>query len=149
MTLTGRKCWKNSFNRFIKSRYPFGSYHFLINYEVRAGGKVVVKEVFFDDDLTGVKVPYINERPMLYGVQRANGLKYDKPLTMDQSDALRGAWQLGNPNTQVTTEYAAVNGMQNNLEKAAWLMGVHLDNAYRTANPNEYTLCQPQRGKLY
>ena len=35
-----KKYWKNPLNRFVKSRYPFGSYHYLINYEVEANGKI-------------------------------------------------------------------------------------------------------------
>jgi hypothetical protein len=55
-------------------------------------------------------------------------------------ERLEGAWEVRRPTPNITTRHAAVNGMLNNLEKAGWLMGVHLDAAYRNADPSEYTL---------
>ena len=61
---------------------------------------------------------------MLYNVKRGNGMRYDRPMTEEEIRELRGAWRLGEPVPQITTRHAAVNGMQNPLERAAWLMGV-------------------------
>ena len=135
-----KRHWRNPLNRFIKSRYPFGQYHFLINYLVEDDYRILVREIFYDDDLTGMKTPFANERPMMYNVQRLSGMKYERPINVAESGALRLAWEVGDPTSQVTTQHAAVNGMLNDLEKAGWLMGVHLDNAYRNVNPKEYTL---------
>lgn len=47
---------------------------------------------------------------------------------------------MSEPTHRVETRYAAVNGMQNDLGKAAWLMGNHLDVAHPQANMDQYTL---------
>lgn len=135
-----KKHWRNAWLRFIKSRYPFPNYHYKIEYEVQGNGRIAVMEIYHDSDLYGSQEPASNERNMLYYVRRDNGMKYDRPLTLDEVGQLRGAWQVTKPVPNITTHYAAVNGMKNNLEKAGWLMGVHLDAAYRNANPDEYTL---------
>jgi hypothetical protein len=135
-----KRHWRNPWLRFIKSRYPFPGYHYLIEYEVQSNGGIAVTEILYDEQLFGPQKPYANECNMLYNVQRGNGMKYDRPLAREELDNLPDAWRLDKPVPQITTRHAAVNGMQNNLNKAVWLMGVHLDAAYRTANPKEYTL---------
>lgn len=50
----------------------------------------------------------------------------------------RGIWQVAGKVDKVSTAYAAVNGQSNNLTKATWLMGQHLEFQYK--NLNEYTL---------
>ncbi len=50
----------------------------------------------------------------------------------------QGIWQVASKVDKVTTAYAAVNGQSNNLTKATWLMGQHLEFQYKTLN--EYTL---------
>lgn len=50
----------------------------------------------------------------------------------------QGIWQVASRVEKVTTAYAAVNGQSNNLNKATWLMGQHLEFQYK--NLNEYTL---------
>ncbi|MFA7556016.1 MAG: hypothetical protein WCY88_17360 [Spongiibacteraceae bacterium] len=50
----------------------------------------------------------------------------------------RGIWQTSNQVDKVTTRYAAVNGQSNNLTKATWLMGSHLE--YEFKSLQEYTL---------
>lgn len=50
----------------------------------------------------------------------------------------QGIWQVSNRVDSVTTRYAAVNGQSNNLAKASWLMGSHLE--YEFKNLQEYTL---------
>lgn len=58
-----------------------------------------------------------------------------------------GVWQVGAKVEQVNTVYAAVNGQSNNLTKAVWLMGSHLE--YEFAAIREYTLFHnPSRGGL-
>jgi hypothetical protein len=132
--------WRNPFVRFIKSRYPFPHYHFFINYSAEPDGTIWVMEIFFDEILTGSQKSKSNERPMLYEVSRIKEFRYEKPITRDESRTLNATWQIENPVSQISTDYAAVNGMLNEIGKAAWLMGIHIDNAYRNANPNSYTL---------
>lgn len=50
----------------------------------------------------------------------------------------QGIWQVTGRVDSVTTRYAAVNGQSNNLAKASWLMGSHLE--YEFKNLHEYTL---------
>ena len=51
-----------------------------------------------------------------------------------------GVWAVGQRMGEtVDTKYAAVNGQSNNLAKATWLMGKHLEHAYGKGF-NEYTL---------
>lgn len=135
-----KRNWRNAWLRFIKSKYPFPNYHYMIEYEAKANGGIAVMEIYHDRDLYGSKEPASQERNMLYNVERLNGMKYDRPMEQAEIDQLRGAWEVGKPVTHITTRYAAVNGMKNNLQKAGWLMGVHLDAAYRNANPSKYTL---------
>lgn len=54
----------------------------------------------------------------------------------------QGIWQVASKIDKVTTAYAAVNGQSNNLNKATWLMGQHLEFQYK--NLNEYTLSTTQ-----
>lgn len=50
----------------------------------------------------------------------------------------RGTWQIDGKVDSVATPYAAVNGQSNNLAKATWLMGDHLEFEFK--NLQEYTL---------
>jgi hypothetical protein len=144
-----KRHWRNSWLRFIKSKYPFPNYHYMIEYEVQSDGRIAVMEIYHDRDLYGSKEPASRERNMLYNVGRGNGMKYDRPMMTGDIEQLEGAWEVGRPVPNITTRHAAVNGMQNNLKKASWLMGVHLDAAYQGANPDEYTLFHnPSEGKL-
>jgi hypothetical protein len=132
--------WRNAWLRFIKSKYPFPNYHYMIEYEVQANGHIAVMEIYHDRNLYGSQEPASHERNMLYNVRRLNGMKYDGAMEKRDIERLEGAWEVRRPTPNITTRHAAVNGMLNNLEKAGWLMGVHLDAAYRNADPSEYTL---------
>lgn len=51
------------------------------------------------------------------------------------------AWQSTRvPASEIKTRHAAVNGMNNDLAKAIWLMGDHLSKQYNNDNVQEYTL---------
>ncbi len=76
----------------------------------------------------------------MYKVHQNGDSKYDGPKDREDLGILSGEWQLGQPTPQITTEHAAVNGMQNDLGKAAWLMGVHTQVAYKDDNVKDYTL---------
>lgn len=51
-----------------------------------------------------------------------------------------GAWEANEKVKSVTTAYAAVNGQSNNLGKATWLMGAHLEFEFGKGSINEFTL---------
>ena len=50
----------------------------------------------------------------------------------------QGIWQVNGKAEKISTTYAAVNGQSNNLTKATWLMGAHLE--YEFKSLQEYTL---------
>jgi len=52
----------------------------------------------------------------------------------------QGVWESKGKVDSVTTSYAAVNGQSNNLTKATWLMGAHLDFEFGKGAVKEYTL---------
>ncbi len=62
------------------------------------------------------------EKPALYKIMKKNGV-----------------WSIVGKTQKVTTRYAAVNGQSNNLAKARWLMGAHLDFEFGKG-VNEFTL---------
>ncbi len=52
----------------------------------------------------------------------------------------QGVWKQAEKVNSVTTQYAAVNGQSNNLAKATWLMGAHLEFEFGKGSVQEYTL---------
>lgn len=66
--------------------------------------------------------------------------KLEKPGLYKIKKTGQGNWIKEFSATKITTGYAAINGMQNNLNKATWLMGAHLDFEYGKSNMKEFTL---------
>ncbi|MEH8018942.1 hypothetical protein MN202_16995 [Rheinheimera muenzenbergensis] len=130
----------NPFRRIYRTRYPFRSYHYLIEYRTAANGQVVIDEIFFDKTLAGEKTNTAAERTMLYHIGRDANQRYDQAKDERGIDALGLSVQNIEPTNQVRTEHAAVNGMLNDLNKAAWLMGVHAQTAYSSDTISAYTL---------
>lgn len=52
----------------------------------------------------------------------------------------QGVWKQVEKVSSVTTQYAAVNGQSNNLDKATWLMGAHLEFEFGKGSIKEFTL---------
>lgn len=90
-----------------------------VDYRV-ANGEVMVYNIQPTDRLQNQRDKL--EQPALYRVKRNN----------------QGFWQISGKVDKVSTAYAAVNGQSNNLTKATWLMGAHLEYEYKTLQ--EYTL---------
>ncbi|MDP5138470.1 hypothetical protein ORJ04_21205 [Rheinheimera baltica] len=130
----------NPFRRLYRSRYPFRSYHYLVEYKTTGSGQVVINDIYFDRSLYGAKQHYAAERTMLYSVRRTSQHNYDGAKGRGDIEAIQGAWQLDEPVSQINTEHAAVNGMQNEVERAAWLMGAHAQAAYSADGIKGYTL---------
>lgn len=63
----------------------------------------------------------------------------EKTATYKVKKNSSGIWQVAQKVDDVPTDLAAVNGQSNNLAKATWLMGQHLEVAYGK-NITEYTL---------
>jgi len=92
----------------------------LINYRI-ANGQVVVFNIQPRDKLQIQRDKL--EKPGLYHVKKTN----------------KGIWTISGKAEKVNTSHAAVNGMLNNLTKATWLMGSHVEHAYGK-NISQYTL---------
>ncbi|SBS28780.1 hypothetical protein MSP8886_01312 [Marinomonas spartinae] len=140
---------RNPLRRIWRNKYPFRSYHYLIQFEI-VNGFIVIGDIFFDKQLHGPKGTSSHERTMLYEVNRLSNARYNKALKENEIDALREAWDTTTPSpvSNIKTSHAAVNGMQNELAKATWLMGTHVDAAYRSDNIQAYTLFHnPSDGK--
>jgi len=138
---------RNARERLQRVRYPFKSYHYLISYGVAPDGHVLIKRIWFDALLVGSQSGgHQMERNLLYVVNRTGDAKFSSDFRKlgsskdEVSAALRRAWGKPEPTLRVDTHYAAVNGMLNELSKATWLMGTHLDTAYPTGGFNQYTL---------
>ncbi|QLE84787.1 hypothetical protein FLM48_06630 [Shewanella sp. Scap07] len=131
---------RNPFRRLWRTKYPFRTYHFLIRYEQASSG-INIEDILFDKQLSGPKERFAAERTMLYEVKRTSIATYNKAMDKDGIEEIEGAW--GNepkPTARVNTAHAAVNGMQNSVTKATWLMGTHLDTAYKGDGIQAYTL---------
>jgi len=66
--------------------------------------------------------------------------RLEKPGLYKITKNAQGNWVKSFAATKIITDYAAVNGQSNNLNKATWLMGAHLDFEYGKTNLKEYTL---------
>jgi hypothetical protein len=146
---------RNKFNYWQslwRSRYPFDRYHYMIQYlRDPAGPGIVIEDVYLDTDLLKSQVPTRNERNALYEVRakrtqgdqahaRMSKSQYPGIKTIEEGKALPTFWAEPLPVTQVQTRFAAVNGMQNSLTKASWLMGEHVKAAFSDQPIDVYTL---------
>ncbi|XQW85762.1 hypothetical protein ACOYR1_03220 [Thalassotalea piscium] len=131
---------RNPLRRLWRTKYPFRNYHYLLAY-THQDDQINIDDILFDVQLKGPKTNFSAERTMLYHVDRQTSATYNKALDEEGIDELKGAWNRNpNPTTKVSTSHAAVNGMLNELDKAAWLMGTHLDTAYQSDSIKAYTL---------
>ena len=130
----------NGFRRLWRCKYPFRNYHYLIEFSRTGDNGILIEEVLFDRNRTGGKMADGLQRSLLYHVRDNGGPRYRDVNKTIETEKLLQAWDRSSPTTQIRTRHAAVNGMQNNLAKAQWLMGAHLDVAYPEAKLTEYTL---------
>lgn len=101
------------------STYKLESNYYRADYRI-ANGEVIVYNIQPVDRLQ--KQRDRQEQTALYKITRNE----------------QGIWQVSGKVESVNTRYAAVNGQSNNLAKAAWLMGSHLE--YEFKSLHEYTL---------
>ncbi len=90
-----------------------------LDYQIYSGQVTVFNIQLIDNQQ---KIRDSLEKPALYRVKKANGV-----------------WSIASKTNKVTTSYAAVNGQSNNLAKARWLMGAHLEQEFGKG-VSEYTL---------
>ena len=102
------------------STYQLSNIDYVIQYRI-ANGQVVVFNIQPRDKLQIQRDKL--EKPGLYHVKKTN----------------KGIWTISGRAEKVNTSHAAVNGMLNNLTKATWLMGSHVEHAYGK-NISQYTL---------
>ncbi|WP_123421655.1 hypothetical protein [Gallaecimonas pentaromativorans] len=133
---------KNAFQRLRRSQYPFKGYHYLVMFAVE-GPNIVVNDVLFDKRLLSSQEASNMERNALYRVKR-NGYAAFDPSKGDSelADKLADNWDNLTPQPvhRIETRHAAINGMLNGLSKATWLMGTHLETAYKGHRIDDYTL---------
>lgn len=140
---------RNPLKRLWRTQYPFRSYHYLIEF-IHKDNQIIIEDVLFDRKLTGPKSKFSAERTMLYHVERLTSATYDKAKNEKGIKKLEGAWESDpKPTQKVNTVHAAVNGMQNEVDKAAWLMGTHLDTAYKVDGIKAYTLFHNPTDKAF
>ena len=131
---------RNPLRRLWRTKYPFRNYHYLIKYDLQEN-TINISDILFDKQLQGKQNTFAAERTMLYEVKRKTSATYNKAMEEEEVEELKGAWNnTPQATARVNTEHAAVNGMQNDLVKAAWLMGTHLDAAYQGDGIKAYTL---------
>ena len=124
---------------FRAKKAPGLAGNFIIKYSINSD-YTIVTAIILNGNLLGVKKNSADERASLYNVERINKINFDKGISESDVRKLTLAWKMKRPVTEVKTHHAAVNGMLNDLEKAAWLMGVHADVAYKKDSFNEFTL---------
>ncbi len=124
---------------FRAKKSPGFAGNFIIKYSISPMA-VTVTSIMLNLDVLVSMPNSKDERTALYEVERLNKITFNEGLSLAQVEELKESWQLKRPVTNVNTTHAAVNGMLNDLNKAAWLMGTHGDIAYRKDAFNDYTL---------
>ncbi|MBK9991228.1 MAG: hypothetical protein IPP19_10975 [Verrucomicrobia bacterium] len=130
----------NLLRRLWRCRYPYRNYHYLITFSRTNAGGITIEDVMFDENRTGLNVIPSQQRNLLYYLARETQERYRDVKSKDEAQKLKLAWKAPTPVNAIHTRHAAVNGMQNDLTKASWLMGTHVDVAYSQSDVQEYTL---------
>lgn len=130
----------NGFRRLWRCRYPFHNYHYLINFSRTGDNGILIEDIYFDKGRTNEFLPAGLQRNLLYKVSGSSEVRYRDAKNRDDARVLADQWGDAIPVSKIRTRHAAVNGMQNDLAKAQWLMGTHLDVASPDANVKEYSL---------
>ena len=102
-----------------------------------------ISTYMLENDAYRVDYRIANGEVVVYNIQLVNRLQKQRDR-LEQAGLYRikknnqGIWQVNGKAEKILTTYAAVNGQSNNLTKATWLMGAHLE--YEFKNLQEYTL---------
>ncbi|AZZ95124.1 hypothetical protein EUZ85_01270 [Hahella sp. KA22] len=102
--------------------------------------KIIISSIGINEKVVGSRRFRWQEKPGLYEIPRVSNTRYHEHSDSADILALPRSWGGPTPVVEVKTDHAAVNGMLNDLEKATWLMGVHLDTAYWDDQFQDYTL---------
>jgi hypothetical protein len=126
-----RRDLKGSIARLWKTISPFNGYHYIITFE-KLGSNIHIKDIFFNNELLGIKQNISSERNVMYEVSRADvPASFNKNFNKDIVTQLQSGWDSENvkPVSRIETRHAAVNGMQNDLGKI-WT-AIYLNNCHR------------------
>ncbi len=104
-------------NSLVTHSTEFETYR--LDYQIHSG-QVIIFNIQLVDRFQKIRDGI--EKPSLYKIKKTSGV-----------------WSVVGKTEEVTTRYAAVNGQSNNLAKARWLMGAHLDFEFGK-EVNEFTL---------
>ena len=137
-----RRDLKGSIARLWKTVSPFNGYHYIITFE-KLGPNIHIKDIYFNNELLGTRPNISSERNVMYEVSRTKTpASFSENFDDKTVTKLQAGWNSENakPVHRIETRHAAVNGMQNELTKASWLMGTHVDVAHANENVGKYTL---------
>lgn len=81
----------NPFRRIYRTRYPFRSDHYLLEYKTNGAGQVVIDDIYFDRNVLGTKSNIANECTTLCNVSRESIGNYTGPAPSDGIKTLSGA----------------------------------------------------------
>jgi hypothetical protein len=86
-----------------------------------------------------------NGQVLVYNIEPKKSIqlerdRLEKVSVYKVKKSANGVWRSEGKVNSVSTKYAAVNGQSNNLAKATWLMGAHLDFEFGKNTVTEYTL---------
>ncbi|ABC33374.1 conserved hypothetical protein [Hahella chejuensis KCTC 2396] len=110
---------------------------------------IIINRMTVELEATDLLTPVNKQQMGLFEVKRASGVRWHEGSTREDAQKLESAWGDPMPVASINTEHVAINGMSNDLNKARWLMGVHMDTAYWDDNAKAYTLVyNPTRGKM-
>ncbi|WP_020405987.1 hypothetical protein [Hahella ganghwensis] len=110
---------------------------------------IVVNQIKLDRHITSLHTPPNKQQMGLFEVSRTSNIRWHESISSDDIAKLTRAWGEPKAVPKISTEHVAINGMLNDLEKASWLMGVHMDTAYWDDYAKIYTLVyNPTRGGI-
>ena len=120
--------------------------NYFIDYVID-GGEVTVEGISLDPHSSANEN---EQQKALYRVDKMQDVAVSQNMSSAAQEDMKAAWKLGDKSDGfVRTKHAAVNGMLNDLVKAAWLMGTHVQVGFPDDSPGEYTLFHnPTRGFL-
>ncbi|MBU6951023.1 hypothetical protein [Hahella sp. HN01] len=131
---------------FMREKKCSGGISFMYNVNPEM---IVINRMKLELEPTSLATPVNKQQMGLFEVKRKSGVRWHEGSTKADIEELENAWGTPEPISTIKTEHVAINGMSNDLEKASWLMGVHMDTAYWGDNAKAYTLVyNPTRGKL-
>ena len=127
---------KKIYSNFFKAKQSTSTiFNFIVKYTLTAE-YIVITTIELDSIslLSGDNQSLHNVKKLQHNTSFSSG------SSLADIDELSSAWGVIGPVTKIKTKHAAVNGMLNDLRKASWLMGTHMEAAYPSDTVENYTL---------